>query len=230
MLIRLPRARCPKSISIAMILIVQVDNSAIADTVAAVFRSQPFTEHNTVSIGQLITEWIWNLVIRLFGFAAAHPAVGLVLRMALGIALLLVLIRIGYGLLLRYSSPATQRQRFNVSRGTDWWATAQDLAAHSDYTGAAHALYLALLGSAARRGLVALHESKTTGDYLRELRRRPEAVDLKRFTDFTRSYETVIYGIGTCDPERYTHLSALAAAILGINAGPAHGTAPGAAP
>jgi hypothetical protein len=206
---------------------VQMDNSAIADTVASVFRSQPFTEHNTVSIGQLITEWIWNLVVRLFGFAAGHPAVGLVLRLALGIVLLLVLIRIGYGLLLRYSPSTARRQRFNVSRGTDWWATAQDLSSRNDYTGAAHALYLALLGSAAHRGLVSLHESKTTGDYLRELRRRPDAMDLEHFADFTRSYETVIYGIGTCDPERYTHLNALAATILGIRAGTAHGTAHG---
>jgi hypothetical protein len=204
-----------------MILIVPLNNSAIADTVAAVFRTRPFTENDSVSIGQLITGWIWNLIVRMFGFAAQHPAVGLVLRSAIGIALLLVLIRIAYGLVSRYSPSAEKRQRFNASSGTDWWATAQDLASHNDYTGAAHALYLALLGAAARRGLVSLHESKTTGDYLREVRRKPDATDLPRFTssftDFTRSYETVIYGIGTCDRERYVRLSTLAAGVLGIS-------------
>ena len=194
------------------------DNSAIADTVAAVFRTRPFTENDSVSIGQLITGWIWNLIVRMFGFAAQHPAIGLVLRSAIGIALLLVLIRIGYGLISRYSPSTTGRHRFNAHPGTDWWATAQSLASRNDYTGAAHALYLALLGAAAHRGLVSLHESKTTGDYLREVRRKPDAIDLPRFTDFTRSYETVIYGIGTCDQERYARLSALAAGVLGIPA------------
>jgi len=191
-----------------------IDNSAIADTVAAVFRSRAFVEHNTVSIGQLIAEWLWNLVIRFLGFAASHPAVGFVLRLALGATLLVILARIAYGLLVRYAPSAIGRQHFDIGRGTDWWRTAQDRASHSDYTGAAHALYLALLSSAARRGLVSLHESKTTGDYLREVRQRPDAIDLPRFTDFTRSYETVIYGIGTCDEARYATLNALAADLL----------------
>lgn len=192
------------------------DNSAIADTVAAVFRGRAFVEHNTVSIGQLIAEWIWNLIIRVFGFAASHSAVGFVLRLALGLLLLIVLVRIGYGLFIRYSPAAGRRQHLDVSRGTDWWSTAQELALRADYTGAAHALYLALLGSAARRGLVLLHESKTTGDYLRELYRKPDAIDLPQFTDFTRSYEMVIYGIGSCDQKRYTRLNTLAGGVLGI--------------
>jgi hypothetical protein len=193
-----------------------LNNSAIADTVAAVFRSRPFTDHSTVSLGQLIAQWVWNVVIRLFGFAASHPAVGFVLRLALGALLLVVLVRIAYGLFARYSPASLGRQRFDVSRGTDWWSAAQQLALQDDYTGAAHALYLALLGSVARRGLVSLHESKTTGDYLRELRRRPDAIDLPQFTDFTRSYETVIYGIGTCDQECYTRLNALAGSLLNV--------------
>jgi hypothetical protein len=199
-----------------MILIPQIDNAAIADTVAAVFRSRAFAEHGTVSIGQIVTEWIWNLVVRLLGFAAGHPAVGFVLRLALGLVLLAVVLRIVYGLVMRYSPSMIGRQHLDVSRGTDWWSMAQSLASRSDYTGAAHALYLALIGSAARRGLVSLHESKTTGDYLRELRRRPDAIDLPRFTDFTRSYETVIYGIGTCDEMRYASLSSLAGGLLSI--------------
>jgi len=193
-----------------------IGNSAIADTVAAVFRSRTFAEHSTISIGQLIAEWLWSIVIRLLGFAAGHPAVGFVLRLAFGVVLLTVLARIAYGLAVRYALSALGLQRFDASRGTDWWRTAQELAGRDDYTGAAHALYLALLGSASRRGLISLHESKTTGDYLRELRRKPDAMDLSRFTDFTRSYETVIYGIGTCDKECYAALSTLAGSLLTV--------------
>jgi hypothetical protein len=191
-----------------------INNSAIADTVAAVFHSHAFVVHNTVSIGQLIAAWIWNILMRLLGFAASHPVVGLVLRLALGFIGLIVLARIIYGLIARYAPSAIARRHFDVSRGTDWWATAQSLAARDDYTGAAHALYLALIGSAARGGLVSLHESKTTGDYLREIRRAHGAADVPRFADFTHSYETVIYGIGTCDRERYTYLNTLASAFI----------------
>lgn len=199
-----------------------IGNSAIADTVAAVLRGRDFAGHNTVSIGQLVAEWIWSIIVRFLGFAASHPAVGFVLRLALGAMLLIVLARVAYGLLLRYSPATLGRQHFDAGRGTDWWRTAQERAAQNDYTGAAHALYLALLGSAARRGLVSLHESKTTGDYLREVRRRPDAIDLPRFADFTRSYETVIYGIGICDEQRYVRLNSLAATLL--NALPAGST------
>jgi uncharacterized protein DUF4129 len=194
-----------------------LDNSAIADTLAAIFRTRPFVRHNTVSIAQVITEWVWNLIVRAIGFSAGHPAIGFILRIAIGACLLLILARIAFGLVARYSPARLGRQHFDVGRGTDWWSTAQDLASRDDYTGAAHALYLALLGAAARRGLISLHESKTTGDYLRELRRKPDAMDLPRFTDFTRSYETVIYGIGVCDRDRYATLNTLANAILGAN-------------
>jgi uncharacterized protein DUF4129 len=199
-----------------MILIAQIGNSAIADTVAAVLRSPAFREHGTVSIGQLIAEWLWSIFTRLAGFVAGHPAVSFVLRIALGAVLLLVVARIIYGLAIHYAPSVVGHRRMDVSRGRDWWKVAQDLASRSDYTGAAHALYLALLTYAARRGLVSLHESKTTGDYLRELRRKPDAIDLPRFTDFTRSYETVIYGIGSCDEDRYTRLNTLAASLLSI--------------
>jgi hypothetical protein len=195
-----------------------IDNSAIADTVAAIFRSREFAEHNTVSIGQLLGQWVWSLFIRFLGFAATHPAVGFVIRVALALVGLLILGRIGYSLLIRYSASPLGIRHSDAARGTDWFRTAQERAAQGDYTSAAHALYLALLGSAASRGLVSLHESKTTGDYLRELRRRSDAIDIPKFSDFTRSYETVIYGIGTCDHDRYSRLFTIASTLLGIPA------------
>jgi len=192
----------------------QISNSAIADTVAAVFRGRDFVAHNTISIGQLLAAWLWNGVLRVFGFAASHPLVGLVLRIALGVLALVVLARIVYGLVARYAPSAIARRHFDGSRGNDWWAVAQSLAARDDYTGAAHALYMALIGAASRSGLVSPHESKTTGDYLREIRHANGTVDVPRFTDFTRSYETVIYGIGTCDRERFTRLNSLAGDLI----------------
>ena len=192
-----------------------VDNSAIADTVAAVLRSRPFVGNDRISIGQLVAQWLVSIVTRFLGFAATHPAVGFVLRLALVIAMIAVLIRVAFALYTRFAPASSGRHRRDPGLGTDWWQKAHELASRDDYTGAAHALYLALLGSVAHRGLVILHESKTTGDYLRELRQRPDSVDLPMFADFTRSYETVIYGIGTCDRERFTRLDTLASNILG---------------
>lgn len=193
----------------------QIGNPAVADTVAAVFRSKPFAQHGMVSIGQLFLQWVLATIERILEFAARHPAIGAVLRVAVGIAVLALLARIAYAVFLRYSPSIAPSRTADTVRNRDWWASSQQLAATGDYTGAAHALYLALITAAARRGSVSLHESKTTGDYLREVRRRPADIDVRRFTDFTRSYETVIYGVGTCDRDRYTTLSTLALSILG---------------
>jgi hypothetical protein len=97
--------------------------------------------------------------------------------------------------------------------GRDPWVIAQEAAARGDFTAAAHALYQALLEAVARRGEVRLHESKTLGDYVRELRARSSAL-FGRFRDFARAYEVVIYGIGVCDRERFERLRALALPVI----------------
>ncbi len=148
----------------------------------------------------------------------AHSAVGMILRVVLAAVVVLLIARIAYSIFLSYS-PAAARARGPLLHTTDWRATAARLAGAGDYTGAAHALYLALLSSAARRGLVTLHESKTTGDYVRELRSRRAPGDVAGpFTEFTRSYELVIYGVGECDAERYGRLQAIAGQLLGAGA------------
>ncbi|MGI8508778.1 MAG: DUF4129 domain-containing protein [Gemmatimonadaceae bacterium] len=194
-------------------------NDTIADTVAAVFRGRQYALHRSVSLWDIIMRWIAQLAARLFGFAAAHPAVGYVVRTAIILAVVLVAVRVGYSLLLARRSPALTFGPGSTKRGGDWWQTSQRLAAAGDFTAAAHALYLALITGAASRGLVLLDDSKTTGDYLRELRQAANDADAHHFADFTRSYETVIYGIGICDSERFTRLRTLAAGMLGPIAG-----------
>ncbi|HEV2641317.1 MAG TPA: DUF4129 domain-containing protein [Candidatus Elarobacter sp.] len=158
--------------------------------------------------------WLIVLLGRLFQVAAEHPAIGAVVRIATIAALALVLARAAYvAFVQRAAGHAAHGAR--RERGTDWAATAQRFAAEGRFTDAAHALYLALLSAAARRGVVTLHESKTAGDYLRELRRKHGPFDVGRFAEFTRSYETVIYGIGECDADRYARLESLADTLLG---------------
>ncbi len=91
----------------------------------------------------------------------------------------------------------------------DPWVEAQALAAQGRYTEAAHALYSALLARVAARTSLRLDPSKTAGDYARDLRTAGPAA-WGPFRDFARSYEVVVYGLGTCDRARFETLAALA--------------------
>lgn len=95
----------------------------------------------------------------------------------------------------------------------DPWRAAQRLAAEGAFTDAAHALYQALLQGIERQGQLRVHPSKTAGDYVRELR-AASSTRFDPFRTFARSYETVVYGFGTCDRERYEQLHVLASEML----------------
>jgi hypothetical protein len=96
--------------------------------------------------------------------------------------------------------------------GQDPWALAQQLASEGRYTDAAHALYGALLARVAARVPLRLHPSKTAGDYARDLRGTAPSV-FAPFREFARSYEVVIYGLGSCDRRRFQTLMELAGRI-----------------
>ena len=113
-------------------------------------------------------------------------------------------------------SAAGRAARSRLRAGGDPWLAAQALAAAGDYTGAAHALYAALLVSVARRERLTLHPSRTVGDYVRDLRARSSSL-FGRFRDFARAYETVVYGLGECDRGRYERLHTLATLTVGAD-------------
>lgn len=191
-----------------------ISNSAIRDTVTAVFGGRDYALHGPVSLWDLLFQWIAQLIYRLFGLMATHPAIGFILRVAVMLALVLVAAR------TIYTQFAQHHPRFRASgirsttRARNWWLTAQQLAANGDYTAAAHALYLALITAAAAQGLVLLDDSRTVGDYVREMGRSRDATSARIFARFTRSYETVIYGIGSCDATHFAGLSELAVAAM----------------
>jgi hypothetical protein len=164
------------------------------------------------------------LIARALHALSGHPAASMVLRVAVVLAIVAVLLRIflpGFALPER----GAPRQAHGAAHD-DWWGLATRLAGEGAFTDAAHALYLALVTAAASRGLVALHESKTTGDYLREVRRAQSAAPSRRITQgelagwraFIRAYETAIYGLGTVSHTEYDTLRSLAAAALGEGA------------
>lgn len=202
-------------------------DQAIADTVAAVFSAPGYGDIGQWWLLRKVGEWWnagWEALRRLLdpiGDAAAQsPAVKWLMIAVLTIVLGAIVGRLAYAAYRRRGF-GTGEAGFGAgaarARGSqDPWKTSQLLAASGDFTGAAHALYAALLEHGARQGHFRLHPSKTAGDYVRELRSRSSAM-FGRFRDFARSYDIIIYGVGQCDRERYDKLRAIALPIIGAD-------------
>ena len=181
------------------------------------------SDFNRVSIWQLFWGWVFDLLRR--AWALLDPLLSVLRRSPLlywtviALLALVVVAVVGRAIYLwrqrrLFDAAALAWESSPLRRaGRDPWSAAEELSARGDYTDAAHALYAALLDSAAHAGQIRLHPSKTAGDYVRELRNRSSAI-FSLFRDFARSYETVIYGIGTCDAERYRRLYALAGEVV----------------
>jgi hypothetical protein len=192
----------------------QIPDSVIRDAATTVFADGAY--HRTSLLDRL-GAWLLDVLEAVFirlGPAQASPTVFWVIVVLTSSFVLLVLGRTIYGVRLARTSRVLLR---NSGRGSGDperdWARARELAAGGDYTRAAHALYAALLALIATQDNIELHSSKTIGDYTRELRRRASHA-LAGFRDFAHAYETVIYGIGFCDRERYERLHGLAARLI----------------
>jgi hypothetical protein len=195
----------------------QIGESAIRDTVAAVFRAPEFNRVHAPPLFVRIVWWILDRVRELRAVTAASPALYYAL---LGVTALVVAALVGRAIYLAYlvhtgeAALTGRRRAARGAAGADPWLLAQQCAAAGDFTAAAHHLYAGVLQAVARRQLVRLHPSKTIGDYVRELRSRASTALLAPFREFARAYEAVIYGAGHCDRNRYERLRALAAAIV----------------
>ncbi|MGH7624490.1 MAG: DUF4129 domain-containing protein [Gemmatimonadaceae bacterium] len=203
-------------------LVAQLPDSTIRAAVYSVFARPEF---NRFTLWERLWGWIvdlWHRVLALLGgllHSTPHssPVFWTVVAL-LALALAAIIVRGGY-LAYQRSRMRAEGLRWDSAgnrRGLDSWAAANELAATGNFTDAAHALYAALLEAAARQQQIRLHPSKTIGDYVRELRARSSSL-LGRFREFARSYESVIYGVGHCDRDRYLRLQALAMPIVRPN-------------
>jgi hypothetical protein len=201
---------------------IPVDETAIRDTMRAVFRQAAYAKRQPSWLARKIQEfleWLGEKLRFANSTRETDPAtywtvLGIITFVALAVIARLAWVsyqRRKRGIAAR-PVPAGAR----VSFGRDPWGAAQQLAAEGDFTAAAHALYAALLAAIARRGMVRLHPSKTAGDYVRELRSR-SASSFAGFRDFARAYEVVVYGSGVCDRERFERLRSLALPIVQVD-------------
>ena len=186
---------------------------------AAVFRQGAFARRQPSWIARQITrffEWLADLLRHLGGTRHSNPAVFWTVTAMIVVVAVAIAARLAWVSYRRRRQGIGARQAPGGPAGNaqgDPWTAAQQHAARGDFTAAAHSLYVALLNAIARRGLIRIHPSKTAGDYVRELRARSATV-FTRFRDFARAYETVVYGTGVCDEERWETLQRLALPIV----------------
>jgi hypothetical protein len=205
----------------ASVQLSRLSDSAIHDTVEAVFRQRAYARSvvRTPEWLRRFFRWLGEL-FRSIDLGIDRSPFVFWSSIALLVAIVaLVVARVFWARARRVALAGGDGE--HRARGTglprDPWLAAQALAARGDFTEAAHALYRALLATLARRGQVKLHPSKTVGDYVRELRSRSSAL-FSRFRDFARSYEVVVYGVGECDRARWERLRTLAEPIVMRNA------------
>ena len=188
--------------------------AAIHDTVAAIVRQPAYRRSLGTTLLDRVLEWIGDWYSRLVAALGTVPHGRVVATVAAATIALLVVARIAYAARLRGTSAMSlARGRGKQRVATDPWREAERLAAAGQFTEAAHALYRATVAILASQGLVRRHDSKTSGDYARELRRRG-APAYAAFRRFGSRYDRIIYGTGMCDAPSYDALLADARAVL----------------
>ena len=186
--------------------------AAIHDTVAAIVRQRAYNRDVRTLLDRLI-DGIRDLFARFMNALGGVPYGRFFATIALAGVVVLILGRIVYASRLRAAAPPRGgRSRRIRGESADLWSEAERLAADGRYTEAAHALYRATLSLLAATGLVRLHDSKTSGDYARELRRRGDA-SYSAFRRFGGRYDRIIYGTGSCDAAEYAVLLGEANAV-----------------
>jgi hypothetical protein len=185
---------------------------AIHDTVGALLRDAGYHRSFWSSLaGRALVE-LGRFVIWLLATVRNVPGGRATVLTVIAVIIVLIVGRLfiandwGNDVLFRRKASALGATRI------DPWVEAERLAAAGDYLGAAHALYQAVLRRIAGSERVRVHASKTSGDYVRDLRRRGSPLAMP-FQRFGRRFDQVIFGKGVCTADDYAALRADAIAI-----------------
>ncbi len=186
---------------------------AVRDTIAAVVRHADYQRALTDSLWNRIGRWIVERIAELMVGVRGSPTGRVVTIALLVLAVALIVARLVIGMHADRAARHAPRPPRTSGAGTAMFSDAERLAAAGDYTGAAHALFGALLSACAARGEIRLHSSKTTGDYARELRTR-QSSSLRPFQLFRERYDRVIYGDLQCSALDYAALAREAQSLI----------------
>jgi hypothetical protein len=190
----------------------QWNAGAIHDTVGVLLRDPAYQRSFWSSVaGRALLE-LGRLVSWVFHAIREIPGGSTTVLTILAVILLLIIGRLF--LAARWSDDVLFRRKAGGARAfrIDPWGDAERLAAAGDYMGAAHSLYQAVIRRIAASERVRIHASKTSGDYVRDLRRRGSPL-AGPFQAFGRRFDRVVFGAGVCTANDYAALRAEAMAI-----------------
>lgn len=161
-----------------------------------------------------LLHWLKSLIDRALRAIGREPATAIIVKWTVFTLVAILILVIGYRLFQHYrETRGDTAVRFRTAAVADLWKESEQAASRGDYTEAAHLLYAALVRTLVLQGAVRFHSSKTTGDYVRELRRRGGPL-MAPFTEFVQAYEVVVYRDGGCDANRYAALRHLAEPVV----------------
>jgi hypothetical protein len=185
---------------------------AIHDTVGALLRDPAYHRSFWSSVaGRALLE-LGRFVMWVVEALRSVPGGRATILTVLAVVLLLIIGRLlmasEWGEDTIFRRTAGSQRSFRM----DPWTEAERLAQSGDYMGAAHALYQGVIRRLAATERIRVHASKTSGDYVRDLRRRGSPL-ASPFQAFGRRFDRVVFGAGVCTAEDYAALRADAAAI-----------------
>ena len=185
----------------------------IHDTVAAIARqaayATPVRQSILSRIFGTLFRWIRDLLARI----NAWPGARYLLIAAVVLLIVIVAGRIMIGQQMEARRLAGAGLRAADGERRDYWALAEQLDAAGNYVGACHAIYVGVLDSLARAGIIKFHASKTSGDYARELRRR-SATMAGEFASFARLFDRSVYSWSEPTHDDYVRLSRAAETVV----------------
>lgn len=165
----------------------------IHDTVAAIARQTVYAIPVRQSLFGRALRWLINRIADILEGLGGSRDARVIVIVTVTVIVLTVVARFVVVRRANFQRRTGTSLRAIGSARRDYWAVADELAAKNDFVGGCHAVYLAVLDTLARSGALALHASKTPGDYVRDLRLRRSGAAAE-FRAFARQFETAVYG------------------------------------
>jgi len=187
---------------------------AIHDTVDAIARQPAYAVPLRRSLLGRMVGWLFERLAELIELFRGSRDLRIAAIVAAGLILFAI---IGRVVIARQIDTVRRRGAFGADFGKaerrDFWNLSRELAARGDHVGASHALYVAVIDSLTRSGVITFHSSKTSGDYARELVRHG-AANAPEFRAFSRNFDRVVYGAATVGAGDYARLSEMAERLV----------------
>ncbi|MEW5916260.1 MAG: DUF4129 domain-containing protein [Gemmatimonadota bacterium] len=192
----------------------RITPGAIHDTVAAIVQQDEYQRRLARSLAERFWVWMWDQISTVYGAVAGSPAARTVALIVAGLLIATIVLRIAYA--SRFERRAARIRPGLTVRGVraqPTLADAQRLAAEQRFADAIHVLYAAVLDVLAQQRVVRPHLSKTSGDFVSELRARGHPSH-DPFRIFVRHFDRLFYGYDVCDAASFDRLYAEAERVV----------------